>query len=109
MRYLPAPGSPTYGRAPEIFPHTRTSDAGSITLKYYLPWRAALSGQYRYYGDTWGIGAHTAEVEYTHPGSSGCSLVRTAFTRRTRRISSATCSPPSTRRTSWRATRKALR
>ncbi len=67
MRYLPAPGSPTYGRAPEIFPNTRTSNAGSITLKYYMPWRAALQGQYRYYGDTWGIGAHTAEIEYTHP------------------------------------------
>ncbi len=32
-----------------------------------MPWRAALEGQYRYYGDTWGIGAHTAELEYTHP------------------------------------------
>ncbi len=67
MRYLPAPGAPAYGTAPEIFPNTRTSNAGSIRLKYYMPWRAALEGQYRYYGDTWGIHAHTAEIEYTHP------------------------------------------
>jgi hypothetical protein len=67
MRYLPAPGSPTYGRFIETFPNTRTSNAGSARLKYYLPWRAALQGQYRFYGDTWGINAHTAEVEYTHP------------------------------------------
>ena len=36
-------------------------------LKYYLPWRAALTGQYRFYNDTWGINAHTGELEYTHP------------------------------------------
>jgi hypothetical protein len=67
MRYLPAPGAPTAQFAPETFPHTRTSNAGSMRLRQYLPWRAALQGQYRYYGDTWGINAHTAELEYTHP------------------------------------------
>lgn len=67
MRYLPAPGAPTAQFAPETFPHTRTSNAGSLRLRQYLPWRAALQGQYRYYGDTWGINAHTAELEYTHP------------------------------------------
>jgi len=67
MRYLPAPGSPVSARAPEIFPSTRTGNAGSARLKYYLPWRAALEGQYRYYGDTWDIRAHTAKLEYTHP------------------------------------------
>jgi hypothetical protein len=67
MRYLPAPGSPVYARAPEIFPNTRTGNAGSARLKYYLPWRAALEGQYRFYGDTWDIRAHTAKLEYTHP------------------------------------------
>jgi hypothetical protein len=67
MRYLPAPGSPVYSRAPEIFPNTRTGNAGSARLKYYLPWRAALEGMYRYYGDTWDIRAHTARLEYVHP------------------------------------------
>ncbi|MCC6631368.1 MAG: DUF3570 domain-containing protein [Gammaproteobacteria bacterium] len=65
MRFLNAGG--TYSRGPEIFPRTRTSNAGSLMLKYYLPWRAAVQGQYRFYTDTWGINAHTGSLEYTHP------------------------------------------
>ena len=65
MRFLNASGSYTLG--PETFPRTRTSNAGSVMLKYYLPWRAAIQGQYRFYADTWGINAHTAGLEYTHP------------------------------------------
>ena len=66
MRYAgPAPGS--YTRAPETYPGTHTSNAGSGRLMYYLPWRASVSGMYRFYGDSWGINAHTAEIEYTHP------------------------------------------
>jgi hypothetical protein len=65
MRYVNQSGS--YTRAPEVFPRTRTGTAGSGRLKYYLPWRAALEGQYRFYADTWGINAHTAGLEYTHP------------------------------------------
>jgi hypothetical protein len=65
MRYEGPPGS--YTRAPEIFPATRTGNAGSGRLKYYLPWRAALEGSYRFYTDTWGINAHTAGIEYTQP------------------------------------------
>lgn len=67
MRYLPGPGASTYGRSAEIFPNTRTSNAASLMVKYYLPWRAALEGSYRFYGDTWGINAHTMGVEYTQP------------------------------------------
>ena len=66
-RYLPGPGSTTWARQPETFPNTRTGNAAALMLKYYLPWRAALEGQYRFYGDTWGINAHTAGIEYTHP------------------------------------------
>lgn len=51
----------------EQYPHTRTGNAGSGQLKYYLPWHAALDGSYRYYSDTWGIVAHTAELDYTQP------------------------------------------
>ncbi|MET0281928.1 MAG: DUF3570 domain-containing protein [Steroidobacteraceae bacterium] len=65
MRYVNQTGS--YTRAPEVFPRTRTGTAGSARLKYFLPWRAALEGQYRFYTDTWGINAHTAGVEYTQP------------------------------------------
>jgi hypothetical protein len=65
MRYVNVSGS--YSLGPEVFPRTRTSNAGSLMLKYYLPWRAAIQGQYRFYTDTWGINAHTAGIEYTHP------------------------------------------
>ena len=51
----------------QIYPATHTSNAGSADLKYYLPYRAALDGFYRYYTDTWGIVAHTLQLGYTQP------------------------------------------
>jgi Protein of unknown function (DUF3570) len=51
--------------AAEIDPSTRTSNALGLDYKYYLPWRAGLDLQYRYFEDTWGIRAHTAQVGYT--------------------------------------------
>jgi len=51
----------------QVYPTTRTSSSASLQLKYYLPYRAALTGQYRFFHDTWGITARTAEVDYTHP------------------------------------------
>ncbi|HWL63677.1 MAG TPA: DUF3570 domain-containing protein [Steroidobacteraceae bacterium] len=65
MRYVNL--SDTWTLAAETFPRTRTSNAASARLKHYLPWRASAEVQYRYYGDTWGLSAHTAGVEYTHP------------------------------------------
>lgn len=56
-----------YSLQDEIYPRTRTSNAASARLKYFLPYRAALDGRYRYYSDTWGIVGHTAEVAYTQP------------------------------------------
>lgn len=56
-----------YDWQPERYPHTHTGNAGSLKLKYYLPWRAALEGSYRLYSDTWGILAHTGKLSYTQP------------------------------------------
>jgi len=54
--------------ADQVYPNTRTSNAGSLQLKYYLPWyRASVGGSYRYFSDTWGIRGHTGELDYTHP------------------------------------------
>ena len=64
-RHLVTPS--TFEFKPEIYPRTRTSNATSLQAKYYLPYRAALHGSYRYYSDTWGIEAHTGELTYTHP------------------------------------------
>ena len=71
VRYEDA-GSPIgYSYEREIYPRTRTSDAGSIRLKYYLPYRAAVSGEYRQYNDTWDIKSDTFELGYTHPLEMG--------------------------------------
>jgi hypothetical protein len=56
-----------YDLADQVYPNTRTSNAASIDLKYYLPYRAALDGQYRFFSDTWGIVAHTVTLGYTQP------------------------------------------
>ena len=59
------------GSQSERYPRTRTSSALTVRSKYYLPWRAALSGEYRFFADTWGIDAHTLKAGYTHPLSGG--------------------------------------
>jgi hypothetical protein len=51
----------------EVYPRTHTSNAASVRLKYYMPWRAALDGSYRFYTDTWGVIGHTLDMTYTHP------------------------------------------
>jgi len=60
-------GSGGFLTEPEVYPRTRTSNALSFKLRYYLPYRAALSGEYRYFNDTWGIRAQNAQIGYTQP------------------------------------------
>jgi len=66
VRFL-NPDGVTTGTEFERYPNTRTSSALGLTAKYYLPYRAALTGLYRYYTDDWDIEAHTLELGYTHP------------------------------------------
>jgi hypothetical protein len=56
-----------YSYEPERYPHTRTGNALALRARYYLPYRAALQGDYRWYNDTWGIDANTLEIAYTQP------------------------------------------
>jgi len=49
------------------YPKTHTSNAFSIKGKYYLPWRAALQGEYRSFSDSWDIKANMYEVAVTQP------------------------------------------
>lgn len=68
VRYFdPTVAGKQFTLADQIYPNTRTSTAASADLKYYLPYRAAVTGQYRFYNDTWGITGHTVEVDYTQP------------------------------------------
>jgi hypothetical protein len=67
VRFLD-PGSPVgYSFEAELYPRTRTTNAVGIRAKYYLPYRAALEVQYRYFIDTWDIESHTAAITYIHP------------------------------------------
>ncbi len=59
-----------YGQEPQKYPNTHTSTAVEGRVKYYLPYRASASASYRYFSDTWGVRAHTAELGYTQPLSS---------------------------------------
>ena len=56
-----------YNFEPELYPSTRTSTALGLRAKYYLPYRAAVEAQYRYFIDTWDIESHTAALTYIHP------------------------------------------
>jgi hypothetical protein len=56
-----------YSFEPELYPRTRTTTAVGLRAKYYLPYRAALEAQYRFFTDTWDIEAHTASLTYVHP------------------------------------------
>lgn len=67
VRYADS-GSPLgYSFEPELYPHTRTSNAIGLRTRYYLPYRAALQAEYRFFTDTWDIDAHTAALSYIHP------------------------------------------
>jgi Protein of unknown function (DUF3570) len=70
VRYID-PGNPKgYSLGSQVYPDTRTSTAVQIEGKYYLPYRAAITGSYRYFRDTWSIVGNTFELDYTHPISN---------------------------------------
>ena len=65
--YLRPGAGKGWATGPQVYPGTHTSNAASADLKYYLPYRAALDGFYRFYTDTWGIAANTLQLGYTQP------------------------------------------
>jgi hypothetical protein len=67
VRFVDGSSANGYSYQAENYPRTRNSDAVAVRAMYYLPYRAALRGEYRYYSDSWGIDAHNGEVSYTHP------------------------------------------
>jgi Protein of unknown function (DUF3570) len=67
IRYLDSTNPKGYSLASQVYPDTHTSAAVQIQGKYYLPYRAAITGIYRRYGDTWGVIGNTFELDYTHP------------------------------------------
>ncbi len=67
VRFLDPTNPKGYSLASQIYPDTRTSTAVQGQAKYYLPYRAAVTGSYRYFHDTWGVIGNTYELDYTHP------------------------------------------
>ncbi len=67
VRYADPGSALGYSYEPELYPNTRTSSAVGLRAKYYLPYRAAIEGEYRYYTDTWDIDGGTMSIAYTHP------------------------------------------
>lgn len=67
VRYADSGSALGYSYEAELYPNTRTSSAVGLRAKYYLPYRAAVDGEYRYFTDTWGIDSSTMSVGYTHP------------------------------------------
>ena len=41
---------------------------------YYLPYRASLKAEGRYYSDSWGVDAWNVEVAYVHPLPKGLTM-----------------------------------
>lgn len=70
VRFLDPDNPAGFAFQPEVYPRTRTSNAASLNARYFLPYRAALSGEYRWFTDTWGIDANTVRLGYTHPVGS---------------------------------------
>lgn len=73
-RYLDSADPRGYGYQSERYPETRTSTSVATRALYYLPYRASIRGEYRYFTDTWGIDAHTFELAYVHGLSTHWTL-----------------------------------
>ena len=67
VRYLDSTSASGYSFEPEVYPRTHTSNAIALHTRYYLPYRASLLGEYRYFTDSWGIRANNIALGYTHP------------------------------------------
>ena len=67
VRYLDSGTALGYSYEGELYPNTRTSNAIGLRARYYLPYRAAIESEYRFYTDTWDIDGHTASLTYIHP------------------------------------------
>ena len=67
VRYADLGSALGYSYEPELYPNTRTSNALGLRARYFLPYRAAIEAEYRYFTDTWDIEGHTAALTYIHP------------------------------------------
>ena len=67
VRFLDASNAAGVSYQSEVYPETRNSFAVKLSTSYYLPYRAALFGHYRYFTDSWDINAQDFELAYSQP------------------------------------------
>jgi hypothetical protein len=67
VRYVDPTAELGYRFEGELYPNTRTSNAVGLRARYFLPYRAAIEGEYRFFTDTWDIEGHTVSLTYIHP------------------------------------------
>ncbi len=67
VRYFDPNVAAGFSFEPELYPNTRTSNAVGLRARYFLPYRAAIEVEYRYFIDTWDIQSHTGSLTYVHP------------------------------------------
>ncbi len=67
VRYADPTSGTGYSFEPELYPRTRTSNAVGLRARYFLPYRAAIQGEYRWFTDTWDIDSNTVSLSYIHP------------------------------------------
>lgn len=65
VRYLTGPNSTS--TQSERYPNTRTSEATALRAGYYLPWRASVQLEYRWFSDSWGINARDWQLKFIQP------------------------------------------
>jgi hypothetical protein len=67
VRYRDASSEVGFSFESELYPNTRSSTAVGVRARYFLPYRAAIEGEYRYFNDTWDIKSHTTAITYIQP------------------------------------------
>lgn len=66
IRYVDPDSARGFAFTTEVYPNTRVSNAFSINTNYYLPYRASIYGDIRYYSDTWDVEATNVKLGYIH-------------------------------------------
>jgi hypothetical protein len=67
VRYLDSNNPIGFSYELELYPNTRTTTAVGVRARYFLPYRAAIQGDYRFFTDTWNIDSNTISLSYIHP------------------------------------------
>ena len=76
VRYFDSGTALGYSFEPELVPEYPDQQRGrSACTRYFLPYRAAIEGEYRFFVDTWDIEGHTASLD-VHPSVARLDIHR---------------------------------